>query len=464
MVLRKFKTNKSGNFAIITALAAVPVLTGIGLAVDYARLTSFKSRTQAALDASVLSAVMSDGSFNEDRAKEVYLENAHFHGSEAMGSIDYTKVTEGVWKGTSTNRLQLTFGGLFQPGFSNVGISSVAGITLASSPAAYSGCIHTLDQSYGSLSQNSGAEINAPDCTVYVGKSVTNAQMAGFNSGFNFNVKKVCVAGTLSYDNRTQAERTPEIIETNCETPGDFARAAAADLAQHPDLLAVRAGPMAQPNWKSFDANQSQNAQDIAWLRDYTDGLQTDDVIEQIADNNSKVFVLEPGLYGGMNFNSGNYTVIMKPGLYVIDGSWNINGHDFIGHNVSLFFTANGKLQPNSGMAPMFTAPTSGPFKGFLWWEDPAVSSWNNWPINDSKSYSYMKGVIYLPNREITLNSGAQSTYNTSLIVKKLMVNGGTKITFGKYDSAYTPDHKNFAFPSDSVAVASAASTARLMK
>lgn len=141
---------------------------------------------------------------------------------------------------------------------------------------------------------------------------------------------------------------------------------------------------------------------------------------------------LQPGYYpNGINLNS-NVSVTLAPGLYYMNGSINVNsGATLSGTGVELYF-ANGSLQLNSGStaqlsAPTTTSSTAGTTAGMLDWQSSTNSS--GMPI-DSGSSSYFQGVIYLPDAQLTLNSGTGVTINsgasyTALDVKDFMINSG---------------------------------------
>jgi Flp pilus assembly protein TadG len=141
---------------------------------------------------------------------------------------------------------------------------------------------------------------------------------------------------------------------------------------------------------------------------------------------------LQPGYYpNGINLNS-NVSVTLAPGLYYMNGSINVNsGATLSGTGVELYFS-NGTLQLNSGSTAKLTAPTTtsstaGTTAGMLDWQSSTNST--GMPI-DSGSSSYFQGVIYLPDAQLTLNSGTGVTINsgasyTAVDVKDFMVNSG---------------------------------------
>ena len=65
-LLRSYKDDISGNFAMMFTLMSVPLLIGVGMAIDVSRLQSFESKLQDAVDAAAIyGAVIPDG-LNED--------------------------------------------------------------------------------------------------------------------------------------------------------------------------------------------------------------------------------------------------------------------------------------------------------------------------------------------------------------------------------------------------------------
>ncbi len=141
---------------------------------------------------------------------------------------------------------------------------------------------------------------------------------------------------------------------------------------------------------------------------------------------------LQPGYYpNGINLNS-NVAVTLASGLYYMNGSINVDsGATLAGTGVELYF-ANGSLQANSGStvqlaAPTTTSSTTGTNAGMLDW---AASTNSSAMDIDSGSSSYFQGVIYLPDAQLTLNSGSGVTINsgasyTAVDVNDFMVNSG---------------------------------------
>ena len=50
-LVTNFKSDKRGNAAVITAIAALPMISAIGCAIDYSNPTMIRTKLQAAADA-----------------------------------------------------------------------------------------------------------------------------------------------------------------------------------------------------------------------------------------------------------------------------------------------------------------------------------------------------------------------------------------------------------------------------
>jgi Flp pilus assembly protein TadG len=149
---------------------------------------------------------------------------------------------------------------------------------------------------------------------------------------------------------------------------------------------------------------------------------------------------LQPGYYANdVNLNS-NVAVNLAPGLYYMNGSFNVNSGASLtctgctgGLGVTLYFSS-GTLQMNSNSAVQLTAPSAGSTSNgdvanmLLWYDKNNGSGLTI----DTGSTSYFNGVIYLPSQTLTLNSGSGVTINngataTALDVKNMIVNDSEK-------------------------------------
>jgi Flp pilus assembly protein TadG len=70
-VLHGFAGDRAGNFAIITSIMAMPLLLGVGMALDYSTITRTRSDLQNTFDAAVLAIAREGKDISDDRAREV---------------------------------------------------------------------------------------------------------------------------------------------------------------------------------------------------------------------------------------------------------------------------------------------------------------------------------------------------------------------------------------------------------
>ena len=119
-----------------------------------------------------------------------------------------------------------------------------------------------------------------------------------------------------------------------------------------------------------------------------------------------------------MTFMGGEEPYVLK------GGSWNVNGGEWSGDNVSFYFAdSNSKIQFNSGVLATLTPPNSGPYEGVFITEAPGLNN-SQFIINDSRGFDF-EGIVYLPSREITLNSGATvRSRDLQLVARSFIVNG----------------------------------------
>jgi hypothetical protein len=132
---------------------------------------------------------------------------------------------------------------------------------------------------------------------------------------------------------------------------------------------------------------------------------------------------LNPGTYcGGVNFN-GSGTLTLNPGLYVVQsGAWNINsGWTVNGTDVTFYFAdSNSYVQFNSNVTANLSAPTSGTYANILMFEPTGLSTGNL--VFDGTNGSSFTGLIYLPSRQVTINSTSTVTSNAVTMVFSTLI------------------------------------------
>ena len=160
-------------------------------------------------------------------------------------------------------------------------------------------------------------------------------------------------------------------------------------------------------------------------------------------DHNDKVVVedgdtetLTPGRYcKGIEINSGG-TAIFSSGNFIIEGDKFSVNSDATASGNNVHFYLNDKdalIHFNSDSTVNFSAPTSGPMQGVLFFSNRNISDEMDHEIN-SRSSSTLNGVTYLPQGNLSVNSESTLGGETScikLITWRLEVNSDSTLHIG---------------------------------
>ncbi|SEQ06553.1 Putative Flp pilus-assembly TadE/G-like [Faunimonas pinastri] len=399
--LRNWLADTRGATAAIFGLSAVPLIVAAGFTADYTHI----SRVQANLQSSVDEAVLQGARKGGDTA-QIYFSSNFTDGSGATTNFPAdAPASDGTYTGSASVTVPTLFGGIMGRSSYVVSASATASVktvTSTSTDEATSGgastgdgtgtesstdssasaggiCVLLLDKSASpAFLANSGASVTAPNCRMDV-KS-TSGRAATFNPGISLNFSKICIESNSVTDNASyQGHYT-----LNCSTVAD-----------------PFAGTIKVPT--STDCTVSAG--------NYDKGSVT----------------LSPGTYcGWFSFNNGP-TVTFQPGVYVIkNGGWNVNGGTWTGSGVTFYFADTSKIQFNSGVNATLSAPTSGDYNGILFAEAGNLST-SDFIFDDSQGHD-LTGLIYLPSRNVTFNSGstATTTDHITMVFNRLTLNDTT--------------------------------------
>ena len=356
--------------AVIAALTALPLVMAVGIAVDYSRAASAKADLQEAMDAAVLAGAR-DASTSWTTIASTTLTASLRSKDLTLASTSFTTDTSGNYVGTASGSVKTTFAGLVAVQTLPVSATATAAVKAASEKV----CILLLNTTASqALTLNSGATINAPNCQVHV-KSTANPA-AVFNAGTTLSTKKTCIAGANIIDN---GGTHPNVVKS-CTTVAD-----------------PFAGTLPTP------ASSTCNYSNV--------------------NVNGGTYTAQPGVYcGWINLNS-SVTVNFQPGVYVIKGGGvNVNGGTWNGTGVTFYFPDSSYIQYNGTVKLNLSAPTSGNYANLLMYEAGGLPK-SSFSMNATNGAT-MTGLIYLPSRGLTLNSGASvASNNLTMVLDTLMVN-----------------------------------------
>jgi hypothetical protein len=143
---------------------------------------------------------------------------------------------------------------------------------------------------------------------------------------------------------------------------------------------------------------------------------------------------LSPGVYcGGINIANGSTTATLQPGNYIIRGGGLTvaTSGRIIGDSVTIFFTTG--AVPYSGMSitnsctATLTAPTSGAYKGILFFADPATVPLGY--INTFSCAGTQVGSFYFPNETVYFSNGnGKLTIQGAIVAYSMRIKSGSAV------------------------------------
>jgi hypothetical protein len=134
---------------------------------------------------------------------------------------------------------------------------------------------------------------------------------------------------------------------------------------------------------------------------------------------------LQPGKYcGGLSLNS---TKTFDPGIYVIDGgTFRLNANAIVnGAGVTFYLTNGATVQFNGNATMDFSAPTTGTYKGVLFFGDRTQP-------NDTQNFngtagSMLTGAIYFPSQKVVKNGNFSGNNGcVQIIADTVTISGNT--------------------------------------
>jgi hypothetical protein len=359
---RFFRADQA-NIGVIFAIAVIPIIGAIGTAVDLAKTNDVSVQLQKAVDAAVLAGVTQPANSQISTASEIF-SGDYGNKYSTAASVSFVQNADGSLSGQASTTVPASFLTVF-------GISSIPARAVATAKRQMQSqivCILLLNKAYSqSLLINGGAILNAPNCEIDV--LTTQNPAAVFNA--TLNVKNICVAGSTVLKN---GGANPP-VQTGCAAITD-----------------PFAGKLPQVANSGCDfSSQTYNSGNVT---------------------------LNPGVYcGGTNFN-GSGSATLNPGLYVISGgsmSFNSNW-TFSGSGVTFYLVdQNASIVFNGAVNANLSAPTSGTYANILMFEPTGLSG--SPFVIDGTSNDIFSGLIYLPSRNVTINSVSNLTASNVTMV-----------------------------------------------
>lgn len=410
--IKQYKQNTSGQFGVVFALLAVPLVAISTLALDHSFAQKERVKLSNALDDTALASILDQTLSEAERADyaDAYF-NQFFDESK--------KVKLGVLE-SSNSRVSLiakanvptTMASIIGRDNITVGDTAVSELTQGSVI-----CMLTLDpKDQGSFIITNGSTFDSPTCSVQVNS--THGAALSVHNGGKMTAKNICVSGGAVGTQYTDAY-TP-FANTDCGVvpdPYKHTRIPVPGPCQAPEILEAK-----------LDDFMSRILQPTE-IWDGTKLVQTDGGV-----------TLEPGTYcGGLDLTARH--IKFAPGEYFIkDGPLNIaSGTKVSGDDVTFIFAGlEANLFVGDGSIVDFSAPSKGDLKGLVFAQhletyhgvDAILPSAES--IITSGAGIKIVGTAYLPTQQITFLNGSISEAQapaTSFISYKIKIDNGAAIS-----------------------------------
>jgi hypothetical protein len=392
-LLKAFRTDQRGQVAIVMALTAVPLVASGGAAVDFVGANSVRTRLQEVADSAALAGAREYAVSPDEREDNVSVARKYIEanrGSNASGQVsasDADRTVTVTLKGIHETALL----GVVGMETIAVGVSSTAKLATSKGPLR---CLHALNPTKeGALKVTGSATLDALPCATWVNSNSSRALQVG--NAAELTAKKNCVRGGAS----GKKNISPAI--ENCGTAGD---------------------PFAGRN-PSTPAACSHN------------------------DFSTKSGTLTPGVYCGGIKITGNGTVTLSPGVYVIrDGTLDVSGNGaLIGDGVTFVFEGDATADITGGKDIRLVAPKTGEFASFVFFQRSTAAPGKESRLTGN-SGMYFEGIVYFPTQtlKVTGSGGTTATSPFSAYIADTLEvtgNGTLKVDYDPADTDLTiPD------------------------
>ena len=418
-LLARFRTDESGHIAVITAIAALPLLLGVSVAVDSHRMGLERSKLQSALDSAALAAV-TDQTLTADERSQVA--DQRFWANMSDEDLVQFNVLS-----SDGNRVDIQaemeiptlFAGIVGRESVMFRANSGAEITKGSTV-----CMLALDpDSNRAFEVTTGASLQA-NCTVQV-NSLSNVASV-VDHGGTATAESFCVGGNAS------GLHSP-FVNTECATLNDpYADVeipgTSLPCENFTELKALLG------DWRSSrDGVDSHNrSQDASVANAQEFGYDFDPTY--VEKNH-----LKPGNYcKGLYFSAND--LILDPGEYHITGGnlFLYQGTKLTGKGVTFILHGDASLVIGDGSILDIAGPTEGPMDGLVFAQNLTDRSIYNstYPNVESTitsgSLLDILGTIYLPSHKIIFEAGIQGNTHapaTSFIAHQISLSDGADLT-----------------------------------
>ncbi|WP_425988812.1 TadE/TadG family type IV pilus assembly protein [Ensifer sp. R-19] len=409
----RFLKDENGNFAVMTALALIPLLTGASIAINLARINLEAAKMQDGLDAAAFSAVKSYGD-DGDEATAKDLANKTFFANfgtpeivDELGSESSAPV--------ASNAVNLAFGSLgvettatatyqhkYPPLFFGLRPYTIDRVSVAARMPGREACMLALSSTATRAFEVSGsATVDTSGCTIT--SNSTDPQSIYLSGSATLKTECLYTAGKVSATLAHLTLACPKAVE---------------EVAPIRDPFLSKKMPTTG-SWVSL-AGCGQNFVGGGSGNGDCNGTS------KTPNNPPAGYTVElkPGTYGGLEIKG---KVLLRPGSYIIDGNpLKFASQSVITAEGVTFFLMNGaQLDIHGGSTFKVTPSLTGDWAGFS-----IVAARNNTATAtiNGNSASSLAGIIYMPaSKEIQYaGSGSASGECVRIVAQEITMIGNS--------------------------------------
>ena len=294
----------------------------------------------------------------------------------------------------------------FGAGATTVTAKATAGMIGSVSP----NCIYVLDPAAANAFQaTNGASVVVNGCGVIIDSS--NNVAVDVIGGSTFSASAINIVGGITVGGGST------VSATTIQAGGTVSVTGGSSISPAPAVVTMP--PVADPF-----ASVPTPATGACDFTNYNPGFGT--------------WTLNPGTYcGGITISNGA-TATFNPGVYVINGGGVtlVGGTTDTGSGVMFYLTGTNatyaSVTISNGANVTFSAPTSGPYLGLVFYQDRAITSASNATFSGGVAMK-ITGTLYFKTTSVVFSNGSTTaTYSTAIVAKQVSFSGGTNI---KYDA-----------------------------
>jgi len=399
--LRSFRADRSGNVATIFALAMIPILTGLGMAIDYSRALKTRTSVQDALDSALLAGAKDGTSGWAEVATNVFTSNLQAK-SISASAPSFSK-SDSYYVGSVSSAVPTTILGI-------VGINSMA-VTASNralgAPDGDNSCILTLG--HGLLKTDISMRFNGAPKISLTGCSIRSNQSLTCNGHDGNALKSIAVGSASSCSNPV----------SNASVVTDIYASLASNISKQCGTLktGVTWTPGTVPTGAAVKLVSKTGYTEYHICGNLT--LSGSGSLFGSAPTSDSIIVVENG------------SIIMddKATVTAMRTAFVMTGDNTAGASIQ-FPNGNGKAASLTVSPP---TNSSNPWLAVSVYLDPALTSNvdNDWGPGASFNAD---GLVYLGNSNVTTrgNSASGNSKCTKLVLNSLTTNGSIDLNFAQ--------------------------------